>query len=168
MKNIVFSATFLFVFFGCTPQKVKHPVKLDKPWLDSIIKNSDSSYTKPYFRTDFVTAGYYLNSKDSSLCQVMKDSAGIVRQVIIVRKEVRTFYGQYYTNGQLHAWLPFDDSGQYNGAAEFYYDNGKIKSSGVYTHGVKTGKWKNFSSTGVLTAVEEFNPDGELLKTTQH
>src|SRR5882672_5715764 len=99
MMKLFFYAIALTVFiFSCTQPK-KHFTKLDNAWLNSIIKNSDSNYTKPYYRTDFVTATYYINKKDSSTCQLMKDSAGIVRQIIIVTKNVRTFFGQYYANG---------------------------------------------------------------------
>src|SRR6185369_4732764 len=83
---LVIAATLLF---SCT-QHSNAPAPalktVNTAWLDSIIKNSDSSYTKPYKRSDFVTAAFYLDKKDSSVCQVMKDSTGLIRQIIIARK----------------------------------------------------------------------------------
>ena len=102
----------LIFLFSC--EQNDNVKKLDKAWLDSIIKHSDSTYTKPYYRTDFVTATYYLNKNDSTVCQLMKDSAGNIRQVIIAKKDTRIFFGSYYKNGQLQADLPLDEFGQYH------------------------------------------------------
>ncbi len=164
MKTFFFAASVAAILFSCKQPGISHASKLDQHWLDSIIKNSDSSYTKPYFRIDFVTAGYYFSKKDSSLCQVMKDSAGRVRQISIAVKNIRSFYGQYYSNGQLVAWLPFDSAGQYNGESVYYYEDGKIQSSGTYSHGFKTGKWKNYDPKGTLTGTETFDSNGQLLQ----
>lgn len=164
MKTTVLLVFVLLIIAGCKQPGITHAAKLDSRWLDSIIKNSDTSYTKPYLRTDFVTAAYYFSKKDSSLCQVMKDSAGRVRQISVTVKNIRRFYGQYYTNGQLQAWLPFDTNGLYNGEATLYYEDGRIQSSGTYSHGIKKGQWKNYDAKGVLTGVEAFDNDGRLLK----
>ena len=102
LKLIMKRASIFFVsllyIFSCT-QKNSHAKILATSFIDSIIKTSDSSYTKSYYRTDFVTATYYTNKKDSTVCQLMKDSAGIIRQIIIAKKNVRIFYGPYYKNG---------------------------------------------------------------------
>ncbi len=164
MRMIVLSACIFLAACSSKQTTKQHTTKLDINWLDSIIKNSDTSYTKPYFRTDFVTASYYFSKKDSSLCQVMKDSMGTIRQISIAAKNIRTFYGQYYNNGQLVAWLPFDAAGMYDGDAVYYYENGAVKSSGAYTHGLKTGKWKNFDDKGKLVNTEEFDKNGQFIK----
>ncbi|GAB2837239.1 toxin-antitoxin system YwqK family antitoxin [Ferruginibacter profundus] len=164
MKKNLFSIALCLFVFSCTTEK-KHATKLEKAWLDTIIKNSDSSYTKPYFRTDFVTATYYVNNKDSSTCQLMKDSAGIIRQVIIVTKNIRTFFGQYYSNGQLQAWLPLDTFGQYNGDAVYYYSNGTVSGKGSYKHGLKNGLWKNYDDKGNLVSTDEYDANGGLIRT---
>ena len=137
--------------------------KIDSAWLDSIIKNSDSSYTKPYKRTDFVTASFYLDRKDSSVCQLMKDSAGIIRQIIIAKKGTRIFFAQYYSNGQLQADLPLDEFGQYHGPATYYNENGSIQSSGNYVHGLKFATWENNDSNGKLVSTESYDNDGRLI-----
>ncbi len=167
MKNYTLHFFIVAAVAGCKQQTAQHSTKLDTAWLNSIIKNSDSSYTKPYFRTDFVTASYYFTKKDSSLCQVMKDSAGKVRQISIAQKNIRTFYGQYYANGQLQAWLPFDAAGQYHGDAEFYFENGIIQSSGTYTHGFKTGKWTNYNEKGKAVSADEFDNSGQFIKSVK-
>jgi antitoxin component YwqK of YwqJK toxin-antitoxin module len=170
IMRIVCSLIIFSIFiFSCTPQNgntAKAIKKVNTAWLDSVTKNSDSSFVKPYKRTDFATATYYTNKKDSSLCQLMKDSAGIIRQIIIVTKNIRTFFGQYYKNGQLQADLPLDEFGQYHGAATNYFEDGVVESSGSYVHGLKAGTWKNFNKTGKFLSTDEYNQNGQLVKTT--
>ena len=164
MKFIVYFIMVSLFIFSCTQQKTQS-TKLDKAWLHAIIKHSDSSYTKPYFRTDFVTAEYYLNKKDSVVCQLMKDSAGNIVQILIAKKDLRTFFGQYHTNGQLKALLPLDRMGQYHGDAVSFYKDSTVESRGAYEHGLKSGRWKNYDGKGTLTSIEEFNTEGQLIKT---
>lgn len=156
----------MFFIFSCA-QKTGSSKKLDKAWLDSIAKASDSSYVKPYYRTDFVTAQYYINKKDSSVCQLMKDSAGIIRQIIMTKKGVRIFFGSYYKNGRLQADLPLDEFGQYHGTGTFYYEDGSLQSSGNFNHGLKTGDWKVYDEKGKLTATDTFDKNGQLIQNPQ-
>ena len=136
---------------------------LATPFIDSVIKKSDSTYEKPYYRTDFVKAAYYINTKDSTVCQLMKDSAGSIRQIIVARKDVRIFFGTYYTNGQLQADLPLDSFGQYHGTGKFYYADGKLQSTGNYLHGIKTGTWKVYDEKGKETASDNFDQVGNII-----
>lgn len=159
------------LFFSCSQQDANVVVKakktIDHRWLDSVIKqHSDSTYTKPYKRTDFVTAAWYINKKDSSVCQLMRDSADTVRQVIIAKKGIRTFFAQYYENGQIQADLPLDEFGQYHGAAVYYYKDGTVENSGAYIHGLKNGQWENFDVNGKLVSADEYNINGQVVKTT--
>lgn len=152
--------------FSCTNKNGNAKI-LAGSFIDSIIKNSDSSYDKPYYRTDFVTASYYTNKKDSTVCQVMKDSAGIIRQIIIAKKDIRIFLGAYYKNGQLQADLPLDEFGQYHGTGKLYYQNGSLQSSGNFLHGVKTGAWKVYDEKGKETATDNFDQNGNLIPKKQ-
>lgn len=164
--RIFICLTFFAIFnFSCKQQSV-HSKNSAPAWLDPIIKNSDSTYEKPYFRTDFVMAVYYINNKDSSICQVMKDSAGVIRQISISKKNIRSFFAPYYANGQLQADINFDAAGRYNGAVTNYHENGSIQSTGKYTHGLMTGKWKNFDEKGRLLSTDEYDSNGQLVKPT--
>jgi antitoxin component YwqK of YwqJK toxin-antitoxin module len=167
MKRIIlFQLILLILASGCTEGNQKHSshVKsLDHKWLDSLIKNSDSSYSKPYTRTDFVTAVFYVNKKDSSVCQLMKDSADNIRQIIIAKHDVRTFFAQYYANGNLQADLPLDEFGQHHGTGTFYFEDGTVQSSGSFNHGLKTGEWKIYDKKGKLLATDSYDKDGQLI-----
>ncbi len=160
--------TIISVLFitGCKQQNVNNKI-LATPFIDSVIKKSDSSYQKAYYRSDFVTAQYYVNKKNSTVCQLMKDSASKIRQVVIVKNDTRIFFGTYYKNGQLQADLPLDEFGQYHGTGNFYYENGSLQSSGNYTHGFKTGSWTVYDVTGKLTATDNFDNHGNLVSHTQ-
>ena len=161
MLRLILLIPVLIFLFSC---KQNDSVKnLDRVWLDSIIKNSDSSYEKPDYRTDFVTASYYINKKDSTVCQIMKDSAGIIRQVIIAKKDVRIFFGAYYKNGQLQANLPLDEFGQYHGTGKFFYEDGNLQSTGTYSHGFKTGEWIVYDEKGKLTATDSYDNNGNIM-----
>jgi antitoxin component YwqK of YwqJK toxin-antitoxin module len=169
MKKYLLPLLLMSMIFGCTTKKNKvvvHPVlqKVNMARLDSIIKTSDSSYVKSYKRNDFVSASFYINKKDSTVCQVMKDSTGMVRQVILARKDTRIYFAQYFQNGQLQAKLPLDEFGQYHGSAVYYYSNGIVEDSGTYIHGLKNGQWKTFDSSGVLVSTGAYDKNGQLIK----
>lgn len=168
MKERILAVIIVIIFCACNNagDNKMLPVKTaNKHWVDSIIAISDSSYSKPYKRTDFVTAYYYVNKKDSSICQVMKDSAGVIRQIILSKQNARKYFASFYSNGQIEADLPLDEYGQFNGTAVYYFFNGKIQSTGKYVHGFKNGKWDNFNETGEKLPTEEYDENGRLIKT---
>ncbi|NOU37767.1 MAG: hypothetical protein HOO89_03585 [Ferruginibacter sp.] len=74
MKKKIFYiavSAVLILFFACNNQNENNNVLnkyVDMSWLDSIVKNSDTSYSKNYKRTDFVSANYYIAYKDSTTC----------------------------------------------------------------------------------------------------
>ena len=157
MKRILVFLLITAGIFSCKEQK-KVPAyklkKVDQAFVDSIIKNSDTTYSKPYKRPDFVTAEYYISKKDSADAQIMRDSAKQIRQVLVSKKGVRTYYALYYSNGQLQADLKFDNYGQFDGPATYYYESGAIKSTGNYKHGLSTGEWKEYDESGTVSIIK--------------
>jgi antitoxin component YwqK of YwqJK toxin-antitoxin module len=162
MKPHLLFTSLIFTFFSCA-KKNDTEKKLVHSFIDSIIKHSDSSYQKLYYRTDFVTACYYINKKDSTLSQFMKDSAGNIRQVIVTKKDTRIFFAQYYPNGKAQADLPLDSFGQFNGTGKFFYKDGNLQSAGNYKHGFKTGDWKVYDEKGKITATDSYDDNGNLI-----
>ena len=166
MRKIQF---YYFIFFcsalvvGCTNNKTQNEIALKKiniTWLYSIIKNSDSTYSKKYRTTDFATTDYYLSNKDSSMCQLMKDTSKTIRQILITRKNIRTYFAQYFANGQLITDIKLDSFGQPDGNAIYYYENGKIKSNGLYHHGLAIGEWKEFEETSNAVSIIKYDSSG--------
>ena len=160
----------IIALYGCSPKTkaVKELIKADKAWLDSIQKNSDTSITKKYRGKDFFTAGYYINRKEKTVCQVMKDSSGNIRQVIADRNNIRIFTAEYYSNGQLKAKLPLDSTGKYHRQTKYYYQNGQVKSEGFFVHGFFSGQWKNYDEKGKFISKDEYDGNGQLIKTTKN
>jgi hypothetical protein len=140
---------------------------LDNNWLDSIRKQSDTTYEKKYRNSEFTVAEYLIDTKNSTVCQLMKDSLGKIRQIVIAKGNKRTFTAGYYRNGQLMADLPLDSNGAYNGMAKLYYANGRFKKEGKFVHGFYNGIWKNYDNTGVQVSSEFYDSDGQLIKTVR-
>ena len=148
---------------SCTEQTRKKQVALktiNATLLDSIKKNSDSTYSKKYRTVDFATADYYLFHKDSSLCQIMKDTANRIRQILISRKNTRAYFAQYFANGQLIADVKLDNFGQPDGFATYYFENGGIKSTGQYNHGLAAGEWKEFNEKNNAMSIIKYDSNG--------
>lgn len=150
MKKIAWLGSIIIFLVSCK-SNFKNSItlkKIDMVWLDSIINRSDSSYTKNYNRTDFVTAQYFISTYDSTLLQIMKDSAQQIRKVILTENNIVKHRAQYYANGQLMAAIKFNDKGQLTKYAITYFENGSIASQGNYLGGLKVGNWKEYDTNG--------------------
>jgi antitoxin component YwqK of YwqJK toxin-antitoxin module len=159
---------FMTIYYSCS-QKDKIPkeiIKVNTNWLDSIKQKSDTSWTKLYRNNEFVTAEYYVDRKDSIVTQLMKDATGLIRQINIAKYDnIRLFFAEYYANGQLKARLPLDEAGKYNGLAKYYFEDGNIKSIGLFNHGMYAGEWKNYNEKGKLVSRDQYDSNGQLIKT---
>lgn len=146
--------------------KSKPPEKtgVNYAWVDSIMQSADTVYVKKYGTNKFANATYYNNQKLDIICQVMRDSADSIRQIIMTKHGHRIFIAEYYSNGQLIAKLPLDSFGQYHGPSKYYHQNGFVESEGDYEHGLKKGAWKNYSSDGKLISTSEYDGNGSVLK----
>jgi antitoxin component YwqK of YwqJK toxin-antitoxin module len=152
------------LLLSCSSRKPAEFVSVDKHWLDSIEKKSDTNYVKKYRNEDFVTAQYFINRKDSTVSQIMKDSAGHIRQIIITRKNNRIFTSSYYPNGQLMVQVSFDGYGKFHGPAKYYYENGHLRMEGNYVHGLFSGEWTNYDENGDLASTDQYDENGQLIK----
>lgn len=135
MKNIFLIILFPVYFFiqGCKQGTQLKPQKItaDIAMLDSIKNNADSVYSKRYPRNDITKADYFINHNDSTLTQVMIDSMGMIRQIVIVRYKIRIYTASFYPNGQLTANYELDDFGQFINSSREFYETGSVKSEGI-------------------------------------
>jgi antitoxin component YwqK of YwqJK toxin-antitoxin module len=136
---------------------------VNKTLLDSVKQKADTIYSKRYRTEEFAEADYYVNKHDSTYCQVMKDTGGIIRQVIMAKKDIRFFTAEYYDNGQLKAKLPFDSKGKFDGPAEYYFENGCVMRSGSFVHGFFHGEWRNYDQKGNLVSIDTYDENGQLI-----
>jgi antitoxin component YwqK of YwqJK toxin-antitoxin module len=151
---------------SCTMRKPAEILSIDLHWLDSIKSKSDTSYVKKYRNEDFVIAEYFINRRDSTVSQIMKDSAGLIRQIIIARKKQRIFTSSYYPNGQIMVKGSFDDSGRFHGPAKYFYENGYVRMEGNYNHGLFSGEWTNYNENGNPSSTDLYDENGQLIKRT--
>jgi len=165
MRNIIYSLLFFFLF-SCRQKQSCEKITFNQSILDSVKKKSDITYTRKYRTEEFAFADYFLNRKDSTVCQIMKDTGGIVRQVIMSKKGIRFFTAEYYDNGQLKAKLPFDTNGKFDGEAEYYFENGCIKSNGNFVHGFFYGEWRNYDERGNLISTDSYDDNGQLISSS--
>ena len=165
MKLSFFLAS-VFIFLSCRNNNVCSRLTVDDNLLDSVKKKSDTSYTKRYRNKEFAVAEYYINRKDTTVCQLMKDTTNQIRQIIIAKKDVKLYTAEYYSNGQLKAHLPLDEAGRVSGEGEFYFENGCVRSKGSFHHGLYYGEWKNYNETGETASRDEYDSNGQLIKTT--
>ena len=93
---------------GNTKNAGPHITGFNHKWLDSIKQTADSTYEKKYGTLKFAKAVYYNNRDSNIICLVMKDSSDSVRQIIITKNGRRSFFGEYYANGQIVAKLLLD------------------------------------------------------------
>jgi antitoxin component YwqK of YwqJK toxin-antitoxin module len=166
MKTTAFSILFAGALMGCKQEKPVL-VRLNQSWLDSIKHKSDTAFIKQYRNGEFVTAEYFINRKDTTICQVMKDSAQRIRQVILTKSGRKLFGSEYFANGQQKASLPLDYAGKLHGLGKFYYESGSIKSEGAYLHGLYAGEWINYNKNGDAVSKDKFDSNGQLTATIQ-
>lgn len=137
--------------------------KIDMAFFDSIRCNSDTGFTRIIGAGEFYSAEQYYRG-DSIVSKIMKDTAGRITAFVQFHKNIRTAYAEYYSNGQLKAKLLLDDQGLFDGRAAYYYEDGNIKSEGVYDKGFFSGTWKNYSAGGALVSIDEYDANGQLIR----
>lgn len=139
-------------------------IKVNNARLDLIRNNSDSGFTRIIGAGEFYSAEQYFNIKDSVISKIMKDTAGHITGFVQFSKNIRTDYAEYYSNGQLKAKLLLDDKGRFEGPAAYYYEDGRVKSEGLYAQGFFSGTWKNYSPEGKLVSTDEYDANGQLTR----
>ena len=155
----------LLIMVSCNSKSNCERIEFTATQLDSVKQKMDTSFNKIYRSEEFATTEYYINKKDSSVCQLMKDKSGIIRQVIMTKNEIRFFSAEYFSNGQAKSNIGFDHDGSFDGPGIYYYETGCIKSSGSFRHGLYSGEWKNYNANGKLVSTDIYNGNGQIIKT---
>lgn len=167
MKLLIFPVVVTWLCIGCknTSSHLHAGInKIDTAFFDSIRYNSDSGFTRIIGAGEFYSAEQYFFRKDSIISKIMKDTAGNITGFVQFRNDVRTAYAEYYANGQLKGKLLLDHQGRFNGHATYYYEDGTTRSEGIYDKGFFSGKWRNYSTEGVLISTDEYDANGQLTR----
>ena len=169
MRGLLLAAVLILFIIACADKNKSRVEKIlvDKVRLDSIRQHSDTGYERNVGSKEFYTAEQYLNKKDSIISKIMKDEKGNVTGFVQFRNNLRLAYAEYYPNGQLKGSLPLDGEGRFSGPSKYYYEDGRIKSEGVYKEGFFSGQWRNYDEEGKLVSIDEYDKDGQLIKSNK-
>jgi len=169
MKLLLIVGMVITGLFACKSEGRRSAIEVymapGKEWLDSLHKASDTTFGKRYGGVDFYKTEYNINKKMGTLTQVMLDSNDHITQIVVVKDKKRILFGEYYTNGQMKSKLSLDSTGQFDGLAKYYYEDGRIQKEGSYKNGFFTGSWTNYDKDGYMTSIEKYGESGELLTT---
>lgn len=69
---------------------------------------------------------------------------------------MKTEYKDFYPNGQLEWFVPFDENEKPHGEATQYYPTGEVKKKKTYSHGKIVGDEIQYFRNGVVMAVLPF------------
>ncbi len=167
MKFFIFPVVVAILCMGCKSRINHLPAgisKADMAFFDSIRHNSDTGFTRIIGAGEFYSAEQYFSRGDSLISKIMKDTAGNITGFVQFRKNIRTAYAEYYANGQLKGKLLLDSQGRFEGPATYYYEDGSVKSEGIYSLGFFSGKWNNYSPGGILASTDAYDANGQLIR----
>lgn len=157
----------IFIITGCMNKEISpiEIVKLDHRIINEIMnpENHDSMFVAYPKRKDFWSIEQYI-IKPNKENAIFKDSVGDIVGYYkrIDGKNYETV--ECYPNGQLKGKLNYSEPGVIDGEAKYYYQDGRLKSIGMWNKFNRIGIWKNYDENGKLVLIEEFNEKGKLIE----
>lgn len=168
-KGLLIAALVITSLFACKEKGPRSAIEVyiapGKEWLDSTHKANDTTFGKRYGGVDFYKTEYNVNKKTGTLTQIMLDSSDHITQIVVVKDNKRVLFREYYRNGQMKSKLALDSTGQIDGPAKYYYEDGRIEKEGNYKNGLFTGSWNNYDKDGYIQRIEKYGENGDLLTT---
>lgn len=166
MRNYIYIISIGTIFFSCKQSKNSdiEVIKFDTKIIDSLKNASDTIYTKILKGSDWYSADYYINLKDSIENKIFKDSSGNIVALIEQKKGADIFAAEYYPNGQLMGKMQYKD-GKVEGIATYYYSDGRIKETGELYNDKEIGIWKDYNTKGELHKTTIYDNDGNYIET---
>jgi MORN repeat protein len=148
----------ILILYSCIScaEKKKSSIEIIKfdPVADLVLPIVAADSVRYVPRVDGDTAICIYNSKKHELRIISKSNRG-VSSIIKKKNDVRIFVGEYYPNGQLKGKISLNEKGEMDGKVTYYYEDGRIKSSGQFASGKKTGPWEKFDEQGYLISSKE-------------
>lgn len=157
MKSAFFIVIVLLsLILGSCSENTKSEIEIIKLDLskDLILAMSEADSTRivPKSESDTLIKIYTKNN----LTIIQKENF-TVTIIIKMKDSVKTFVGEYYTNGQLKGQIPLNKLGEIDGDVKYFHEDGRIRGLGHFKSGKKTGVWKKFNEDGELISTETFN-----------
>lgn len=127
---------------------------------------NDSIYIEYPHRKDFWSIEHYL-IKPNKENLIFKDSIGNVLGVIKRINGKNYDGGEYYPNGQLVGKVNYSAPGVIDGKATYYYEDGRVRSEGIWKSMNRIGEWKNYDKNGQLISIEVYDQTGKMIETKE-
>ena len=144
----------MMALFSFSCNRNKHTdfsgTRLDKEKIREIISASNPPAIDTPGRRDFYYVEVYTDKADGTVTKLLLDSLRNIVGINQKRNGVTIFGAEYYTNGQIRGKITLNGEGNITGPAVYYYEDGKISSSGYLKDGVRVGEWKTFDESGKL------------------
>ena len=166
MNKHLLSGLLVITLFSChrsTSSDIE-VIRFDTRIIDTLKQRSDTTYTEVKGRKDYYTIDHYINRKNNTTAQILKDSLGHVVGFNESKNGEMLFSGEYYKNGQLMGKTQFV-AGKVDGQATYYYPDGRIRSVGQWRDYRQTGIWKNYNEQGTLEKIIYYDENGNVAKT---
>ena len=152
MKQL--SILIMITMFSFSCSRNKHidlsGIRLDKEKIREIISVSNPPTIDTPGRKDFFFIEDYTDKTDGTITRILLDSLRNIVGVNQRRNGITIFAAEYYINGQIRGTTTVSSEGNITGPAVYYYEDGKISSSGYLKDGVQVGEWKKFDESGKL------------------
>jgi antitoxin component YwqK of YwqJK toxin-antitoxin module len=128
--------------------------------------NSNLSAVKLYFENEALMAdGFYRNQKKDSVWMNYSERGELVSAESYKNDKLNGKKVNYYLNDQLEAGslnvlsVTFFVDDIREGAFKEFYPNGKMKISGTYVKGLRTGEWVEYYNTGQTMSRVRYKAD---------
>ena len=145
------SLIIVLVLMSCNVN-TKSKIVVHKINRDSIYKIIMERYilinTDTPARHDFYYIYQYKNKGDSSIFKILEDSLHNIKGINISRNGINIFGAEYYANGQIKGDVPINKSGETEGLATYYYEDGRIRCKGYWKEYQQVGEWKYYDKDG--------------------
>lgn len=136
---------------------------VDEAFIASKTTGSDSSFTENIGPNNITYTTYFL--QNSLRVLVVKDSLDRIASWWLMDRHDRTLEGAEVatSTGQILGKLSRENN-KIHGPAVYYYDDGRIRSTGTFNKGRPTGEWHNYDENGYLTSIEKYDENGNRIK----
>lgn len=114
--------------------------------------SNDSTVRYETYRFDTITIAYVSYMGDT-LMAIGRKTNGVI-----------TALTEYFFSGQAKGKVSFGNNGRVDGPATYYYLDGRVRSTGQWSIGKRTGEWRAYNPIGQLETIEYYNDKGELEK----
>lgn len=165
-----FAWLIIICLFACQQKETSgiEQLRVNQSVVDTIIDKSDSVSVERFDGEEFATMHTYYQDGNNTAKRLLRDNAGNIRAIILMKDGHYVQSRQYFANGQLKGNLSYSDTGILNGPATYYYKDGRIRANGAFDQNKRTGRWKHFDANGTLEYVEIYDDKGQLKETITH